>query len=46
MYLQRWPGASLLGFNLIQFQQMRSESAGSRDHQQITSASVFEVFTE
>lgn len=45
MYLQLWPGASLLGFNLIQFQQMRSENAGCRDRQQITQASVFEVCT-
>ncbi len=45
MYLQLWPGASLLGFNLIQFQQMRSESAGCRDRRQITQACVFEVFT-
>ena len=42
MYLQSWPGASLLGFNLIQFQQMRSESW---DRRQITQACVFEVFT-
>lgn len=44
MYLQLWPGASLLGFNLIQFQQMRSESADCRDRRQITRACVFEVF--
>lgn len=44
MYLQLWPGASLLGFNLIQFQQMRSESAGCRDRRQITQACVFEVY--
>lgn len=45
MYLQLWPEASILGFNLIQFQQMRSESTGCRDRRQITQACVFEVFT-
>lgn len=40
MYLQLWPGASLLGVNLI------SVSADEeRDRRQITQASVFEVFT-
>lgn len=46
MYLQQlWPGASLLGLNLIQFQEMRSKSACCRDRRQITQAFVFEVFT-
>lgn len=38
-------GRLSFGFNLIQFQQTRSESAGCRDRRQITRACpVFEVF--